>query len=282
MENKDALLEEVAGILGHQEPSYLEPVAESPAEVVPFLVRETDDPLSHVVLDALSEYSWEDVASIAALGVLEAEELEHLSASLIEGVADFRGAWNEVTEQTSIPDGVGRGAFLAAHSIGPDLDVLEHSIAWSIQLLKEGKMKATLRKAMPKLSYVLFGPKSDKETATTKEYMAPHSAGTDKPDKSKQVMPAPHFIDPDKKKSARTDAMAKVEKQIKKMEKAAEAAGKHPEEMHALARYPSRAGSVLLDADWSARRSRSSGSWAFHYLRYLPEVLAGQGQPGPR
>jgi hypothetical protein len=249
MTDNGELLEELKGIMGvtkgiaRAEASY-----PTPASVAEAMWDMSLDVVSQAVLLQLAEMSWEEIAQLASLSLISERDLSVLCYAHGQGTSVFREEWRDISRKQHLPEGVDRGAFMAAVRYAPDAMVMTRTTRLARQMVSEAGsgVKAMLAKALPVMHGIFTGdggvqdgdPQGDtakaraytgKGKAATKEYMSPEKAGS-----GEKVMTAPAFTNTKEQKGSRDEALSKIDKMIAQMTKAGAAAGKHPEEMFGM------------------------------------------------
>src|SRR3990167_7405011 len=105
--DKNALLIEMNEILGHEKVVQdLESSAPTPRSVTRSFMVPGNAAVDDMVLESLSQMTWEDVFQFASFSLLPEEEVIYLARSLAESTAAFREAWVRINERFELPDGM--------------------------------------------------------------------------------------------------------------------------------------------------------------------------------
>ncbi len=186
-----------------------------------------------MVLEALGEMGWDDVSRVASILLVQAEDQLALIRALGEDVAQFRSEWKSV--EGNVPSEVSRASFVSLSKISLDEQVVPKAIFWAARALQEAEdyLREYVSDSYPELGKTVYGPAGDPKEGplVTRDYMTPHTACTDSPDKAHQVQSIRTFVPPAEREARRAKRAKVVDGVIQMMQAAANAAGAAPEGM---------------------------------------------------
>lgn len=195
---------------------------------------EASDLVGQAVIESLAQLDWDEVAQIASISMLSANESSELISSFQEGQNNFFHVWRKVQADGRIPSALKKESFALLAALSLDEGVVSALVGYSFRALQSAgpDVSMCIEDAYPDLGKTVYGPAGDPRSGPemAKSYMSPHPAGTDSPQKDK-AMTTRMFSDPDASGRERRSRLADVTKALQMMKHAADSVGVNPEGM---------------------------------------------------